>query len=94
MDAEHFELNDLKATEERYRRGSVHWGSITVNPADLVEVYRELFTARQTQVHCDAGTHRSRTTALAHAAEAVAGLSQNGYKKGEIAIILSIMANE
>jgi len=81
-----------KTTEERYNRGSVNWGSIQVNPADLVEAYRELFTARQ--VSHEIGTTRSRTTALAHGQEAVAGLLRNGYKKGEVAIILSILASE
>ena len=87
-------MNSEKKTEDRYRRMSRHWGPVSVNPADLVEVYRELFTERQEHVDNSVGTHRSRTTALAHAAEAVAGLSANGYKKGEIAAILSILANE
>ena len=84
-----------KEIQERYKRSSIKWGNISVNPADLVEVYRKLFTARQKYVNnSDEGTKRSRTTALAHAAEAVEGLASNGYKKGEIAIILSVMANE
>lgn len=83
-----------KVTEKRYVRQSINWGSVAVNPADLVEAYRELFTERQESVICDVGMYRSRTTALAHGAEAVDGLRSNGYKKGEIAVILSILANE
>jgi len=86
-------FDSTKTTEERYLRKSVNWGVIAVNPADLVEVYRELFTERQEHVDNSVGTHRSRTTALAHAAEAIAGLKSNGYKKGEIAAILAILAN-
>jgi len=85
-------LNISKTTLERYDRLSVNWGKIAVNPADLVEAYRELFTEREVE-HL-AGTFRSRTTALAHGQEAVAGLLRNGYKKGEVAIILSILASE
>jgi len=81
-----------KVTKERYSRRSVNWGTIEVNPADLVEVYRELFTERG--VTHSTGTKRSRTTALAHGAEAVAGLLANGYKKGEVGTILSILASE
>ena len=87
-------LHSSKETQERYRRPSVNWGSIAVNPADLVEVYRELSTVRQEHVTNSMGTRRSRTTALAHGREAVAGLLANGYQKGEIAVILSCLANE
>lgn len=88
------EYSTDKVTQERYARASVNWGMIAVAPADLVEAYRELYTARQDHVCHTQGTYRSRTTALAHAAEAVAGLKSNGYKKGEVAIILSILASE
>lgn len=83
-----------KEVEDRYARRSINWGTIAVHPVDLVETYRELLQARQEHVTNTAGTHRSRTTALAHAAEAIAGLNANGYKKGEIATILSILAND
>jgi len=85
-------FNTNKTTLERYNRASVNWGAIKINPADLVEAYRELFTKREV-THFD-GTTRSRTTALAHGQEAVAGLLRNGYKKGEVGIILSILASE
>ena len=88
------EFNTEKITQQRYNRASRNWGQLPVNPADLVEAYRPLFTERQEHVSHSVGGTRTRTTALAHAAEAVAGLAANGYKKGEIAIILSIMANE
>ena len=85
-------FNTEKTTRDRYCRRSVNWGAIQVNPADLVEAYRELFTARLV-MHTSDTTH-SRTTALAHGQEAVAGLLANGYKKGEVAVILSILASE
>ncbi len=85
---------DNKQGEERYERASVRWGVVAVHPVDLVEVYRELLLERQDHVTNTDGTRRSRTTALAHAAEAIAGLKSNGYKKGEIATILSILAND
>lgn len=81
-----------KTTKERYNRSSINWDRIQVNPADLVEAYRELFTAREVTHY--KGTTRSRTTALAHGQEAVAGLLSNGYKKSEVGIILSILASE
>ncbi len=85
---------NVKPTESRYSHASINWGTIAVNPVDLIETYRELYTKRQAHVSHSVGTRRSRTTALAHAAEAVAGLKANGYKKGEVATILSILAND
>ena len=86
-------MND-KPTEQRYARASVNWGVIAVHPVDLVETYRALAQARQEFVSHSKGTYRSRTTALAHALEAVNGLKANGYKKGEVAVILGILAND
>lgn len=82
-----------KTTEERYRRASVNWGSIAVHPTDLAHKYAELSKTRQGYVKNTAGTHRSRTTALAHIREGIDGLLSNGYYLNEVAAILNIQVS-
>jgi hypothetical protein len=88
------QFNTDKQTEDRYRNGSVNWGSIAVHPADLFEAYRELAEDRAQFVSTSQGGRSTRTTALAYAILARDALLSRGYDHAEVTTILASVVSD